>query len=158
MRGCRLTVLLAAGLAWFNHAAADVNSTLTLEAEKYLCEQGKQINCTGTLTESPESPQSGHFTKCPKRFRSYCIEGECRFIQSEQQPSCVCKFGYIGSRCELVDMFYLTGKQDQVIIIGLVLTMVVLIIVIIIICICVQLVDFAGNTKHEGRAAKKLKP
>ncbi|XP_078424527.1 probetacellulin [Cetorhinus maximus] len=144
MRDCRLTVLLATGLAWFNHAAADVNSTLTMEAEKYLCAQGNQINCTDTLTESP---QSGHFTKCPKRFQSYCIEGECRFIQSEQLPSCVCKYGYIGSRCELVDMFYLTGKQDQVIIIGLVLTMVVLVIVIIIICICVH----RFRRKHKAR-------
>ncbi|XP_078060805.1 probetacellulin-like [Mustelus asterias] len=135
MWNCGLTVLLATGLAWFNHAAAGVNSTLTMDAEKSLCLQGKQINCSDYLTESP---QTGHFTKCPKRLRDYCVEGECRFIQSEQQPSCVCKFGYVGSRCELVDMFYQTGKQDRFIIIGLILSMLVLIILIIITCICVH--------------------
>ncbi|XP_038648773.1 probetacellulin-like isoform X1 [Scyliorhinus canicula] len=133
MWSCTLTVLLATGLAWFNPITADVNSTLAMEAGKYLCAQGARINCTDTLTEPP---QLGHFSKCPEMFRDYCIEGECRFIQSEQQPSCVCKFGFVGSRCQLVDMFYLTGKQDKFIIVGLILTMLVLIALIIIICIC----------------------
>ncbi|XP_038648774.1 probetacellulin-like isoform X2 [Scyliorhinus canicula] len=119
MWSCTLTVLLATGLAWFNPITADVNSTLAMEAGKYLCAQGARINCTDTLTEPP---QLGHFSKCPEMFRDYCIEGECRFIQSEQQPSCVCKFGFVGSRCQLVDMFYLTGKQDKFIIVGLILT------------------------------------
>ncbi|XP_067902905.1 probetacellulin-like isoform X2 [Heterodontus francisci] len=140
----RLILLLVTGFAWCNHAAADVNSTHTMEAEKYLCPQGEQINCTDNLTEIS---QPNHFTECPERFRDYCVGGQCRILQSENQPSCVCKFGYTGSRCELVDMFFLIGKRDQYIIISLVLTMVMLVIVIIIICICVH----HFRSKHKAR-------
>ncbi|XP_067831483.1 probetacellulin-like isoform X2 [Heptranchias perlo] len=108
-------------------------------------------SCKLTLllaTDTPvEASQSKHFTKCPKEFRDYCIEGQCRFLVSEQQPACVCNSGYTGSRCELVDMFYLIGARDQFIIIGLIVTMVVLIILTVIICICVH----RFHRKHKER-------
>ncbi|XP_060707591.1 probetacellulin-like isoform X3 [Hemiscyllium ocellatum] len=90
---------------------------------------------TASLTEIP---QTGHFTKCPKELMSYCLEGECRFMQSENKPSCVCKFGYVGSRCEFLDVFYRTGKRDQFIVVGLVLAILLLMIAIIVICFCVH--------------------
>uniref|UniRef100_UPI00398EE676 probetacellulin-like n=1 Tax=Pristiophorus japonicus TaxID=55135 RepID=UPI00398EE676 len=148
--GCTLAVLLATGFAWCD-AAADVNATHTMEADKYLCAQGEQINCTDTLVEGP---QSKHFTKCPKQFRHYCVEGQCRFLLTEQRPSCVCKSGYTGSRCEFVDMFYLIGKQDHYVIVGLVLTMVVLVILIIIICICVH--RFRRKHKERRRRGEEV--
>ncbi|XP_072439871.1 probetacellulin-like isoform X2 [Chiloscyllium punctatum] len=125
-----------------------------MEAEESLCASGRQMNCTASLTEIP---QIGHFTKCPKELMSYCIEGECRFMQSENKPSCVCKFGYVGSRCEFLDVFYRTGKRDQFIVVGLVLAILLLMIAIIVICFCVQLIGSAGSTKLTRRGVKKLK-
>ncbi|XP_069781652.1 probetacellulin [Narcine bancroftii] len=129
--GRAFSLVLVTGFTWCNQLATAVNSTSSVHGEKYLCGQRHQINCT-------EASQSKHFSKCPKRFESYCIQGQCRFMVSEEQPSCVCKPGYTGSRCEMVDMLYLISKQDQFIIMGLVLAMMVLIILIIIICICVH--------------------
>ncbi|XP_020378073.1 probetacellulin-like isoform X1 [Rhincodon typus] len=119
-----------------------------MEAEKHLCASGRQMNCTASLIETP---QSGHFTTCPKELMSYCIEGECRFIQSENKPSCVCKFGYIGSRCEFLDIFYLTGRRDKFIVVGLVLAILLLMIAIIITCFCVHRFRRRHKAKKNSR-------
>ncbi|XP_072112615.1 probetacellulin-like isoform X1 [Mobula birostris] len=142
--GRAFSFVLATGFAWCNQSAADMNSTSAMHGEKYLCGQRQQVNCTDSLTETS---QSGHFSKCPEWLQDYCIQGQCRFLVSEQQPSCICYSGYIGSRCEMVDMLYLMGERDQFIIMGLVLAMVVLIILIIIICICVH----CYRRKYNGR-------
>ncbi|XP_051898609.1 probetacellulin-like isoform X2 [Pristis pectinata] len=126
-----------------------MNSTSTLHGDKYLCGERQQVNCTDPLTEAPLLK---HFSKCPKRFEGYCIQGQCRFLVSEQQPSCICKSGYTGSRCEMVDMLYLIGDHDQFIIMGLVLAMVVLVTLIIIICICVH----RFRRKYKGRRKWQL--
>ncbi|RXN00400.1 Probetacellulin [Acipenser ruthenus] len=80
----------------------------------------------------------GHFSKCPKEYKHYCIKGKCRYVVDEQQPACICEKGYIGSRCELLDFFYQRGDQKQIIIASLIAAMVLLIILIIFICICAQ--------------------
>ncbi|XP_032875829.1 protransforming growth factor alpha-like [Amblyraja radiata] len=127
-----LSLVLATGFAW---SAAAVNSTSTVREDKDLCNQVRQINCTDTPTTAP---QLTHFSECPPSFEGYCIHGQCRFLTSEQQPSCICKLSYTGSRCEMVDMLYITGERDKYIIMGLVLAMVVLIVLIFIICLCVH--------------------
>ncbi|XP_048460846.1 probetacellulin-like isoform X2 [Rhincodon typus] len=113
-----------------------------------LCTLSAILLATASLIETP---QSGHFTTCPKELMSYCIEGECRFIQSENKPSCVCKFGYIGSRCEFLDIFYLTGRRDKFIVVGLVLAILLLMIAIIITCFCVHRFRRRHKAKKNSR-------
>ncbi|KAM9311581.1 proheparin-binding EGF-like growth factor [Gastrophryne carolinensis] len=36
---------------------------------------------------------------CLRKYRKFCIHGECRFIKSQKTPSCVCQVGYYGERC-----------------------------------------------------------
>ncbi|XP_062901168.1 probetacellulin-like [Mobula hypostoma] len=139
--------VLLTGFAWWNQSAADMNSTSAMHGEKYLCGEGQQENCTDSLAETS---RSGHFGKCPEWLQGYCIQGQCRFVLVVQEPSCLCYPGYVGSRCQLVDVLYLMEERDQFIIMGLVLAMVVLIILIIIICICVH----CYRRKYNGR--KKL--
>uniref|UniRef100_A0A8D0GW74 Probetacellulin n=1 Tax=Sphenodon punctatus TaxID=8508 RepID=A0A8D0GW74_SPHPU len=78
----------------------------------------------------------GHFSKCPEEYKYYCVKGRCRYVVSEQTPACVCERGYTGARCERVDLFYLTGDQDQIVVICLIAAMVSLIVLIICICTC----------------------
>ncbi|XP_075421548.1 probetacellulin isoform X2 [Ascaphus truei] len=78
----------------------------------------------------------GHFSRCPKAYKQYCIKGKCRFLASENTPACICESGYTGSRCEYLDIFYLKGDRGQFVVIGLVAAMVTLIVIIICICIC----------------------
>ncbi|XP_078269030.1 probetacellulin [Rhinoraja longicauda] len=146
-----LSLVLATGFAWCNQSTAAMNSTSTMRDDNYLCNQVRQVNCTDA-PPSTAPPQSEHFSPCPPRFEGYCIQGQCRFMTSEQQPSCICKLSYTGSRCEMVDMLYITGVRDQYVIMGLVLAMVVLIVLIIIICICVH----RYRTKCKGR--RKWRP
>ncbi|XP_007890168.2 probetacellulin isoform X1 [Callorhinchus milii] len=130
MGGCSLALLIAAGFTWCNCAAADVNSTRTMEVHENLCHQKGEKNCT-------EATQSEHFTKCEEKYTNYCVEGSCRFFVSEQQPSCVCKSGFVGSRCELVDILFQKEDRNHIII-GLILALAIFIILIVIIFICVH--------------------
>ncbi|XP_018430352.1 PREDICTED: protransforming growth factor alpha-like [Nanorana parkeri] len=44
------------------------------------------------------------FAQCPDTYSSFCYHGTCRFLLSELEASCVCFKGYIGIRCEHVDL------------------------------------------------------
>ncbi|NWV37847.1 BTC protein, partial [Grantiella picta] len=79
--------------------------------------------------------RQSHFSRCPEEYQHYCVKGRCRFVVAEQAPACVCERGYTGSRCERVDLFYLRGDQDQIIIISLI-AILVLIILAVGICLC----------------------
>uniref|UniRef100_A0A4X1T1J6 Probetacellulin n=1 Tax=Sus scrofa TaxID=9823 RepID=A0A4X1T1J6_PIG len=78
----------------------------------------------------------GHFSRCPKQYKHYCIKGRCRFVVAEQTPSCVCDEGYAGARCERVDLFYLRGDRGQILVICLIAVMVIFIILVIGVCTC----------------------
>ncbi|KAJ8261531.1 hypothetical protein COCON_G00172540 [Conger conger] len=94
---------------------------------------GNKSNCTETVKTAK---WSGHFTKCPKEFRHYCVHGKCRFVREQNTPSCVCPHGYLGSRCEYLDFDLLVGDQRQVIIASVIAVLVFLILLIVLICIC----------------------
>lgn len=36
---------------------------------------------------------------CLKKFKDFCIHGECRYIKQLNVPSCICQHGYHGERC-----------------------------------------------------------
>uniref|UniRef100_A0A452RP63 Probetacellulin n=1 Tax=Ursus americanus TaxID=9643 RepID=A0A452RP63_URSAM len=82
------------------------------------------------------SKRRGHFSRCPKQYKHYCIKGRCRFVVAEQTPSCVCDEGYTGARCERVDLFYLRGDRGQILVICLIAVMVIFIILVVGVCTC----------------------
>nr|XP_040148236.1 probetacellulin isoform X2 [Ictidomys tridecemlineatus] len=91
------------------------------------------------LATTTQSRRKGHFSRCPKQYKHYCIKGRCRFVVAEQTPSCVCNEGYTGARCERVDLFYLRGERGQILVICLIAVMVIFIILVIGVCTCCQL-------------------
>uniref|UniRef100_A0A8B9VGY6 Probetacellulin n=1 Tax=Anas zonorhyncha TaxID=75864 RepID=A0A8B9VGY6_9AVES len=80
----------------------------------------------------------GHFSRCPEEYRHYCVKGRCRFLVAEAAPACVCEPGYMGARCELVDIFPLRGDRGQIVVISLIAGIIVLIIFVVCTCFCVQ--------------------
>ncbi|XP_060043851.1 probetacellulin isoform X3 [Erinaceus europaeus] len=107
------------GLVIFHCVVADGNSTRSPEHDG-LFSGGSSQNCTAATTQSK---QKGHFSRCPKPYKHYCINGRCRFVVAEQKPSCVCDDGYAGARCERVDVFYLRGDRGQILVICLIAVM-----------------------------------
>ncbi|XP_028658111.2 probetacellulin-like [Erpetoichthys calabaricus] len=103
----RLTLVVITGLALCRYACANRNSTSKAELEELLCHQMNR-NCSEIIGLAK---RGGHFSKCPKEYKDYCIKGKCRYVIQEQQPACICEEGYIGSRCELMDFFYPKGRQ-----------------------------------------------
>uniref|UniRef100_A0A673C9T4 Betacellulin, epidermal growth factor family member n=1 Tax=Sphaeramia orbicularis TaxID=375764 RepID=A0A673C9T4_9TELE len=71
-----------------------------------------------------------HFSKCPEELMYYCIHGDCRYIKDQNTPSCRCQRGYIGSRCEYMDLDWLKGDKRQILIICVVTGLVLLILLL----------------------------
>ncbi|XP_058522706.1 probetacellulin [Ochotona princeps] len=131
-RSLPLLLALALGLVIFHCVVANGNSTRSPETNGLPCGYAGE-NCTAT-TVQPK--RKGHFARCPKQYKHYCIKGRCRFVVAEQTPSCVCDEGYTGARCERVDLFYLREDRRQILVICLIAVMVVFIILVIGVCTC----------------------
>ena len=43
----------------------------------------------GKSHTTTQPKRRGHFSRCPKQYKHYCIKGRCRFVVAEQTPSCV---------------------------------------------------------------------
>uniref|UniRef100_A0A3Q1MB19 Probetacellulin n=1 Tax=Bos taurus TaxID=9913 RepID=A0A3Q1MB19_BOVIN len=114
------------GLVILHCVLADGNSTRSPEDDGLLCGDHAE-NCPATTTQPK---RRGHFSRCPKQYKHYCIKGRCRFVVAEQTPSCVCDEGYAGARCERVDLFYLRGDRGQILVICLIAVMVIFIILV----------------------------
>ncbi|XP_075400320.1 probetacellulin [Tenrec ecaudatus] len=127
-----LLLALALGLMILHCVVADGNATRGPEPEDPLC--GNPGKTCAVTTTQPR--RRGHFSRCPKQYKHYCIKGRCRFVVAEQVPSCVCDEGYTGSRCERVDLFYLKGDRVQVLVICLIAVMVIFIILVVGVCTC----------------------
>ncbi|XP_060510842.2 probetacellulin isoform X2 [Panthera onca] len=112
--------------------ALDGNATRSPERDGLLCGDPGE-NCAATTMQSK---RKGHFSRCPKQYKHYCIKGRCRFVVAEQTASCVCDEGYTGARCERVDLFYLRGDRGQILVICLIVVMVIFIILVVGVCTC----------------------
>ncbi|XP_078533626.1 probetacellulin-like [Lissotriton helveticus] len=126
-----LAAALLLGLMFLRCIGADWNSTAKNELKEALCGDAKE-NCT----DSQESEKRSHFSRCPSEYEHYCVKGKCRYVVEMKKPSCVCHHGYVGSRCELLDLYYLRGDRGQLVVIGLVAAVVAIIILIICTCVC----------------------
>ncbi|XP_019684921.3 probetacellulin isoform X1 [Felis catus] len=120
------------GLVILHCVVADGNATRSPERDGLLCGDPGE-NCAATTMQSK---RKGHFSRCPKQYKHYCIKGRCRFVVAEQTPSCVCDEGYTGARCERVDLFYLREDRGQILVICLIVVMVIFIILVVGVCTC----------------------
>lgn len=128
----RLYVGLATALALCKYSLAEWNATdASANQTVSNCRRpGNGDNCTDT------GQWNGHFSKCPEDLTHYCVHGECRYIEEQKAPSCRCQHGYIGSRCEYVDLDWRIGEKRQIIIACIIAGLVFLILLIVFICIC----------------------
>ncbi|XP_058271999.1 probetacellulin isoform X2 [Hemibagrus wyckioides] len=94
---------------------------------------------------------SGHFSKCPDEYLHYCIHGMCRFVQEQNTPTCKCETGYIGARCEYLDLGWLVGEQREIVIISIISGLVILLLIIVFICICAQRLYRKKRRKQKTR-------
>ncbi|MGH0151123.1 UNVERIFIED_CONTAM: hypothetical protein FKN15_019682 [Acipenser sinensis] len=76
------------GLTLCKYAHADWNATTESETGTVLCDNLEDDNCTEVLEYAK---RRGHFSKCPKEYKHYCIKGKCRYVVDEQQPACICE-------------------------------------------------------------------
>ncbi|KAG9480389.1 hypothetical protein GDO78_012063 [Eleutherodactylus coqui] len=143
---------LLQGLFVFPWPNSGGNSTAQPETRSLPCREYTG-NCSGI---SETAKWRGHFSRCPKSYRHYCVKGKCRFVTVLKEPSCVCEQGYTGSRCERLDLFYLKEDRGQLVVIGLIIVMVALIIVIISICICSHHCRKAHRRKMKAKELESL--
>lgn len=90
-------------------------------------------NCTDV---KDDHSWSGHFSECPTEYMHYCINGDCRFVKEQNTPSCRCKTGYIGNRCQYHEMDPHKEEKEKIVIACVVAGLVFLILFIVFICIC----------------------
>nr|XP_040053157.1 probetacellulin isoform X2 [Gasterosteus aculeatus aculeatus] len=132
---CRLHVLIATALALCKYSLAEWNATAESanRTESPCHRHGNRDNCT----DATDTGQwNDHFSSCPEELTHYCIHGECRYVKEQKAPSCRCQQGYIGSRCEYLDLDWRIGEKRQIIIACLIAGLVFLILVIVFICFC----------------------
>ncbi|XP_041816413.1 probetacellulin isoform X2 [Chelmon rostratus] len=125
-----LLVFPAAALALCKYSLAEWNATdeSANPTVPHCHPHGNRDNCTDTT-------DAGHYSKCPEELANYCVHGECRYVEEQQAPSCRCQQGYIGSRCEYLDLDWRIGEKHQIII-ACIAGLVFLVLLIVFICIC----------------------
>uniref|UniRef100_A0A3Q3FY96 Betacellulin, epidermal growth factor family member n=1 Tax=Labrus bergylta TaxID=56723 RepID=A0A3Q3FY96_9LABR len=129
-----LFVFLAAALALCKCSLAEWNVTVeSANSTVSDCHHhGDRDNCTANTDEHFH----GHFSKCPEELTFYCVHGDCRYIKEQKTPSCRCTYGYVGSRCEYVDLDWRIGEKRQIIIVAIIAALILLILLIVFICFC----------------------
>ncbi|KAE8630888.1 hypothetical protein XENTR_v10001005 [Xenopus tropicalis] len=147
-----LLLPLFLGFTVLPYVSTDGNSTEHPETTSPPCPQ-----YTDDCTElSSQSKWNGHFSRCPRTYRHYCIKGKCRFVTAESIPACICDLGYTGARCEYLDLFYLKGDRRHYVVIGLIVAMMFLIILIVGICICTHHWQRAQRRKRKEKEREGL--
>uniref|UniRef100_A0A3Q3IH02 EGF-like domain-containing protein n=1 Tax=Monopterus albus TaxID=43700 RepID=A0A3Q3IH02_MONAL len=129
-----LFVFPAAALALYKYCLAEWNATdeSANPTVSYCHRHGNRDNCTDLIDTRQEN---SHFSKCPEKQETYCVHGECRYIIEHEAPSCRCEPGYIGSRCEYVDLDPQIAENRQIIIAGVIAGLLILTLLIVFICI-----------------------
>ncbi|XP_024917716.1 probetacellulin isoform X2 [Cynoglossus semilaevis] len=126
----RLCIGIITALAFCKYCLAEGNTTVesTNRTVDHCHQNGSRDNCT--------EPWSGHFSECPQQFEFYCVHGDCRYVKDQETPSCRCHHGFIGSRCEYVDLGFLRGEKRHIIIACIVTGLLLLILLLGFICFC----------------------
>ncbi|TNM92310.1 probetacellulin [Takifugu flavidus] len=129
-------VQVATALALFKYSLAEWNVTeeLANRTVSHCHHHSNGNNCTGDSVDN--DTWHGHFSKCPEELTGYCVHGDCRYIEEQKAPSCRCERGFVGSRCEYLELDWWRGEKQQILIICIVAGLVLLILLILFICLC----------------------
>ncbi|XP_073680615.1 probetacellulin [Garra rufa] len=127
-----LGIIAAVVLCKYSQAEWNTTKTLANRTVSY----NHHDNCSNCTDSNDDPKWSGHFSECPKEYTHYCIHGVCRFVKEQNTPSCRCEIGYIGTRCEYLDLDYHVGERRKIVIACVVAGLVFLILLIIFICVC----------------------
>ncbi|XP_077398524.1 probetacellulin [Vanacampus margaritifer] len=128
-------ILTALALCEWSLAGWKTTGVAVNQTEPPCPRRGNGDNCTAPTSDTGQ--WNGHFTKCPQELNHYCIHGECRFVEEQKAPSCRCQHGYIGSRCEYVDLDWRRGdKRQMIIIICIIAALVALVLLIVFVFVC----------------------
>ncbi|XP_033907845.1 proheparin-binding EGF-like growth factor [Acipenser ruthenus] len=49
---------------------------------------------------------------CQRKYKDFCIHGECKYIRDLKAPSCICQQGYVGERCHLFSLPVVKNKDS----------------------------------------------
>ncbi|KAM8971935.1 proheparin-binding EGF-like growth factor [Pelodytes ibericus] len=41
---------------------------------------------------------------CQRKYKDFCIHGDCRYLKALKEPSCICQAGYHGERCHALSL------------------------------------------------------
>ncbi|XP_068429793.1 probetacellulin [Clinocottus analis] len=129
----RLCVGIVTALAFSKASLAEWDESAN-RTESLCRHHGDRDNCTADTVDAEQ--WNGHFSKCPEQLTNYCIHGECRYVDEQQAPSCRCQQGYIGARCEYLDLDWRIGEKRHVIIVCTVAGLALLILIVVFVCFC----------------------
>ncbi|XP_062410221.1 probetacellulin [Sardina pilchardus] len=133
-RPYKLIFVLITAIALCKYSQAEWNATKASANKTVSCTpHDNSSNCAVT---KETHTWNGHFSKCPEKYKHYCIHGMCRFVTEQNTPSCRCASGYTGSRCEYYQFDWLIGDKRQIIIACVIAGLVLLIILLVFICVC----------------------
>uniref|UniRef100_A0A3Q2YG53 Probetacellulin-like n=1 Tax=Hippocampus comes TaxID=109280 RepID=A0A3Q2YG53_HIPCM len=131
---CACAIPAALALCELSLANWNTTSEAVNQTEAPCRHRGNGDNCTVPTTDTGQ--WNGHFSKCPQELNHYCIHGECRFVKDQKAPSCRCQRGYVGSRCEYVDLDWRRGERKQMIIVCVIVALIVLILLLVFVFVC----------------------
>ncbi|XP_074546822.1 probetacellulin [Halichoeres trimaculatus] len=135
---CRVFVWILTALALCKCSRAEWNVTEeSANSTVPDCHRhGDRDNCTANTEETDQ--WNGHFSKCPEELAHYCVHGDCRYVTEQKTPSCKCLQGYVGSRCEYVDLDWQIAERRYIIVGGVTGGLVLLVLLIVFICFSSQ--------------------
>ncbi|KAJ1091559.1 hypothetical protein NDU88_004678 [Pleurodeles waltl] len=103
-------------------------------------------NTTSELSAPVVAAVRSHFDDCPGSHTGFCLHGTCRFIVQENVASCVCRPGFIGSRCEHYDLLaVVAANQKKTTITVLVVVSVVACVLLIVACVLIHCCSLRKN-------------
>ncbi|XP_066501319.1 probetacellulin isoform X1 [Hoplias malabaricus] len=147
----KLILGIITAFALCKYSQAEWNATKDTANKTVSCRpHDNSSNCTDA---KDDHRWSGHFSKCPEEYTHYCIHGTCHFLQEQNSAACRCESGYIGARCEYLDLGWLVGDRKEIVIAGVVAGLVLLLLLIVFTCICVTRLKI-GRKKRRKKEEK----
>ncbi|KAM4636898.1 protransforming growth factor alpha-like [Discoglossus pictus] len=94
---------------------------------------------------------SSLFAECPEAYTNFCYHGTCRFLVTEWEATCRCNKGYIGNRCQYLDLLQvISGDPRSFTVVALSVTFLVVLSLIGNTCLGIYLCRIKREKKTAG--------
>ncbi|XP_069466841.1 protransforming growth factor alpha-like isoform X3 [Ambystoma mexicanum] len=74
---------------------------------------GRNFSTKSHPEQASNSTFEQMFSSCPDLYKHFCFSGTCRYLLSEETPACICFKGYVGSRCESMDLLQILSESPH---------------------------------------------